>query len=602
MDGKYWIRVEYWSLEAGNEANAEVTFYVCSETGTICATKLADTNCNGQLDPGIDQPIPGWWICLTTPLGDDYCQQTDANGQACWSGIPLGDYTVYEVPAGGLGADRADDYNVTLVDGTPQSFTFLNRNLADCYHACCLPDGSCVVLLQTDCEAQGGIWQVVADLCRRHLPAAAGRLLPAERLLPVRDGCGVPDPGWPVARLRQRLRAEQSCPQPPGACCFPDGTCTYVLDVECQAAGGQWQGYGTVCTPNNPCLQPPGACCFPDGHCQLELETACAAAGGQWLGFGSVCTPSNPCPQPPGACCFPNGTCTYVLDAECAGGGWSLARVRQLAARRTIRARSRPVPAASPTVTASSWWRPLARPRVASGSDSAASACRQPVSAAPGRLLRPCDGQLRGHDPGRLPVRLAGRRRAVRRADLPAAAAGGCVLRSRHGRLHDHDPGGVPVRLARCRRAVRRRDLPAAAAGGCLLRSRDGRLHDHDPGCVPVRLARCRRAVRRADLPAAAAGGCVLRSRHGRLHDHDPGCVRSSTGSAPACRATPRPARRRRRTGACCDHATGACTITTQAACQFDWLGAGVPCNATTCVPPIPIERSSWGQIKNIYR
>ena len=27
MNGKYWIRVEYWSFEVGNEANAEVTFY-----------------------------------------------------------------------------------------------------------------------------------------------------------------------------------------------------------------------------------------------------------------------------------------------------------------------------------------------------------------------------------------------------------------------------------------------------------------------------------------------------------------------------------------------------------------------------------------------
>jgi hypothetical protein len=54
--------------------------------------------------------------------------------------------------------------------------------------------------------------------------------------------------------------------------------------------------------------------------------------------------------------------------------------------------------------------------------------------------------------------------------------------------------------------------------------------------------------------------------------------------------------------GACCDHATGNCTITTQAACAFDWLGADIPCDVTTCVPPTPTERSSWGQIKNLYR
>lgn len=54
--------------------------------------------------------------------------------------------------------------------------------------------------------------------------------------------------------------------------------------------------------------------------------------------------------------------------------------------------------------------------------------------------------------------------------------------------------------------------------------------------------------------------------------------------------------------GACCDHVTGNCTITTQPACGFDWLGAGVACDVTTCVPPTPTERASWGQIKNLYR
>lgn len=55
-------------------------------------------------------------------------------------------------------------------------------------------------------------------------------------------------------------------------------------------------------------------------------------------------------------------------------------------------------------------------------------------------------------------------------------------------------------------------------------------------------------------------------------------------------------------TGACCDHVTGNCTVTTQAACGFDWLGADVPCSQVTCFPPVPTERASWGRIKNVYR
>jgi hypothetical protein len=31
VDGRFWVRVEYWSYEAGNETNVEVSFYVCSD-------------------------------------------------------------------------------------------------------------------------------------------------------------------------------------------------------------------------------------------------------------------------------------------------------------------------------------------------------------------------------------------------------------------------------------------------------------------------------------------------------------------------------------------------------------------------------------------
>jgi hypothetical protein len=55
-------------------------------------------------------------------------------------------------------------------------------------------------------------------------------------------------------------------------------------------------------------------------------------------------------------------------------------------------------------------------------------------------------------------------------------------------------------------------------------------------------------------------------------------------------------------TGACCNTATGDCTVTTQAGCTYAWLGVGVPCNIQTCVPPVPTERASWGQIKHTYR
>jgi hypothetical protein len=125
-DGKYWVRLEYWSFEAGNEANAEVTFYVCSATGDVCADKWEDKDCNEELTVPEDDPVGNWWICLETPLGDTYCKQTDVNGTVCWTGLPLGDYRVYEVVPGGWVAIYPESYNFTL-DEFGATFTFFNK-------------------------------------------------------------------------------------------------------------------------------------------------------------------------------------------------------------------------------------------------------------------------------------------------------------------------------------------------------------------------------------------------------------------------------------------------------------------------------------------
>ncbi|MFC1573456.1 T9SS type A sorting domain-containing protein, partial [Candidatus Eisenbacteria bacterium] len=107
------------------------------------------------------------------------------------------------------------------------------------------------------------------------------------------------------------------CPQPPGACCFPDGHCEFLTQAECT---GTWLGIGTVCDPN-PCPQPPGACCFHDGTCQVLTQVECTnQSGEQWLGFGTACDP-NPCDQPQGACCFTDGTCQALNEEDCTTQG-----------------------------------------------------------------------------------------------------------------------------------------------------------------------------------------------------------------------------------------------------------------------------------------
>ncbi|MHC5005626.1 MAG: DUF7467 domain-containing protein [Planctomycetota bacterium] len=82
------------------------------------------------------------------------------------------------------------------------------------------------------------------------------------------------------------------CPQPPGACCFPDGSCEELLEAECDSAGGDWQGAFTTCSEVD-CPQP-GACCLPDGTCVPVAEAGggdCTAQGGEYLGDGTECTP-----------------------------------------------------------------------------------------------------------------------------------------------------------------------------------------------------------------------------------------------------------------------------------------------------------------------
>lgn len=57
-------------------------------------------------------------------------------------------------------------------------------------------------------------------------------------------------------------------------------------------------------------------------------------------------------------------------------------------------------------------------------------------------------------------------------------------------------------------------------------------------------------------------------------------------------------------TGACCDPATGGCTVTTQEGCQPPniWQGPDTNCDPNPCEPPTPTEQKSWGSIKHIFR
>jgi hypothetical protein len=80
-----------------------------------------------------------------------------------------------------------------------------------------------------------------------------------------------------------------------GACCWPDGSCTWELlpSLTCPPLGGIPIGK-VPCTPN-PCISIVGACCFPDGSCSMEYFADCQNMGGKYQGNGVPCNP-NPCP------------------------------------------------------------------------------------------------------------------------------------------------------------------------------------------------------------------------------------------------------------------------------------------------------------------
>ncbi|MEI7658195.1 MAG: GC-type dockerin domain-anchored protein [Phycisphaerae bacterium] len=148
--------------------------------------------------------------------------------------------------------------------------------------ACCLPDGSCQVLLEADCAGRGGLYRGEGASC-----------------------------------------ATANCPAPSGACCLSNGNCLILSPANCTVVGGSYLGNNVACGVNNTC--PLGACCLPNGTCAGSVtQAACTAQGGAFRGVGTTCVGAN-CPQPSGACCVGAG-CLSLTAANCAlipGGSWA---------------------------------------------------------------------------------------------------------------------------------------------------------------------------------------------------------------------------------------------------------------------------------------
>jgi hypothetical protein len=209
--------------------------------------------------------IPVYWFAITGDPGSSF--GTTANPVGGYAAFvddgspPMLDY-IANFGSMRWGADGANSCSAAVPLG-----------------ACCMDDGSCLILDMLACEEYGGAFQ----------------------------GDGVPcDPN--------------PCPAPSGGCCFGDGHCEIMPVSDCVRFDGYFQGENAPCDPN-PCTQPPQACCFSWGDCTFVPEDICRLQGGNPQGPGTTCDQIS-CRAPQlGACCLPDGPCRVLAESQCLAEG-----------------------------------------------------------------------------------------------------------------------------------------------------------------------------------------------------------------------------------------------------------------------------------------
>ncbi|MHC5002041.1 MAG: hypothetical protein ACYTJ0_02865 [Planctomycetota bacterium] len=186
--------------------------------------------------------------------------------------------------------------------------------------ACCLPDGTCIVTTGPVCDTLGGIYQgdnVPCTAVECPFPIGACCLPDGTCIITIQSSCESPVIGG-VYQGDNVPCVAVNCPPPDGACCLPDGTCVQITAIECQELSGLYQGNNVPCTAVE-CPFPIGACCLPDGSCVITTQSSCESPviGGVYQGDNVPCVAGN-CPPPAGACCLPDGTCIVTTGPVCA--------------------------------------------------------------------------------------------------------------------------------------------------------------------------------------------------------------------------------------------------------------------------------------------
>ena len=107
--------------------------------------------------------------------------------------------------------------------------------------------------------------------------------------------CSLPDYvsldsiGYGSVHLAWRVDYFAGGEAPVGACCYPNGQCSFGEQLVCVVEGGAFQGLDTLCEDVS-CPQPDlGACCTAAGVCTIDDAWDCGRADGTWLGADTVC-------------------------------------------------------------------------------------------------------------------------------------------------------------------------------------------------------------------------------------------------------------------------------------------------------------------------
>ncbi|MCZ6652366.1 MAG: hypothetical protein O7D91_04995, partial [Planctomycetota bacterium] len=187
--------------------------------------------------------------------------------------------------------------------------------------ACCLANGGCEDDVNSvACETGGGAYKGDGTLCAS-VDCFGACCFGADGLscgdLTGPDCDQIPNSVWQGPQLSC---ADFPCSEAGGACCQSNGVCDGdQTAVQCENAGGIFQGNGTTCASPEVQCDPFGACCFDNGGCDItcnEQETAgnCTALGGNYQGDGNDCSTCETCE----ACCIPcTQACLNLLPSVC---------------------------------------------------------------------------------------------------------------------------------------------------------------------------------------------------------------------------------------------------------------------------------------------